>query len=83
MGKISLTRWKAAWRSINDCASSDTAIVRGALIRGLAEKSPRLASVRIDGRVARRHYGTMAYVEFDPEIDEPGRKYVGLLICLS
>ncbi|CAG8971871.1 hypothetical protein HYALB_00001984 [Hymenoscyphus albidus] len=52
----------------------DTAIVRGALIRGLVEKSPGLASVRIDGRVARRYYGALAGVPFDPKRHDSWRK---------
>lgn len=34
-----------------------TAVVRGALIRGLASTSPAYATVKISGRSARKHYG--------------------------
>ncbi|CZR55613.1 uncharacterized protein PAC_05501 [Phialocephala subalpina] len=52
----------------------DTAIVRGALIRGLAERIPKLATVRIGARKARKHYGTLAYNIFDPEKHDENRK---------
>jgi len=52
----------------------DTAIVRGALIRGLAERIPKLATVRIGARQARKHYGTLAYNIFDPEKHDESRR---------
>ncbi|KAK0100291.1 hypothetical protein ONS96_007572 [Cadophora gregata f. sp. sojae] len=52
----------------------ETAIVRGALIRGLAEMSPKLATVRIGARKARKYYGTLAYDVYDPEKHDHKRK---------
>lgn len=47
---------------------SDTAIVKGALISALSKKDPghpyAIGNFGIDSRVARRHYGTMAYDTF-------------------
>jgi hypothetical protein len=54
--------------------SRDTSIVRGALIRGLAERSPKPATIRIGARKARRHYGTLAYEIFDPDKHDHSRK---------
>lgn len=42
-----------------------TAVVRGALIAGLAGVTPTKATIRVDTRVARQHYGTSAYTQFD------------------
>ena len=55
---------------------SNTAIVRGALIRAIAERQPQLAMVRVASRIARRNYGTFTYEKFDPSIHEISRRYV-------
>lgn len=40
--------------------NSWTAVVKGALIKGLASLSPAFATVGVTGRSARKHYGTRA-----------------------
>jgi hypothetical protein len=42
-----------------------TAIVRGGVMMGLARSNPRLASVGLVSRAARKHYGTELSVEFE------------------
>ncbi|KUJ11277.1 uncharacterized protein LY89DRAFT_241035 [Mollisia scopiformis] len=61
---------------VRKVAQGETAIVKGALIRGLSEKEPGLATIRVESRIARRHYGTMAYDIFG-EGHEEGRKEPG------
>lgn len=51
-----------------------TAVVRGALIKGLAEIVPSLTRIKIDARVARKHYGTQEIVKYDPKVHESRRK---------
>lgn len=41
-----------------------TAVVRGALMKGLATSSLKFASVNISGRCARKHYGLNDSIEF-------------------
>ncbi|ORY66494.1 uncharacterized protein BCR38DRAFT_473718 [Pseudomassariella vexata] len=57
---------------MKDCT---TAIVRGALIRGLADKqsNPRLANIWVESRIARKHYGTSALTEYIPGKHSPYR----------
>jgi len=59
-------------------ANGDTAIVKGALIRGLSEKEAGYSSIPgsfvIDSRVARRHYGTTAYGPFIPGVHDEDLK---------
>ncbi|KAF7890796.1 uncharacterized protein EAF01_010605 [Botrytis porri] len=59
-------------------ANGDTAIVKGALISGLSKKDPghpyAIGSFGIDSRVARRHYGTMAYDTFIPGVHDENLK---------
>ncbi|KAL1962682.1 hypothetical protein VTN77DRAFT_9316 [Rasamsonia byssochlamydoides] len=60
---------------VRKVANGATAIVRGALIRGLSEKQPGLATIRVKSRVARRHYGTVAYEYFvEGKHDESRRR---------
>lgn len=54
--------------------SSETAIVRGALIRGLTVTSPKLATVRVGARKARKYYGTLAYNVYNPRKHDESRK---------
>ncbi|MCJ1470578.1 hypothetical protein MMC07_009224 [Pseudocyphellaria aurata] len=53
-----------------------TAVVRGALMKGLAMTSPNSAPVRVSGRSARKHYGVCSYKSFDVTIHEESRKYL-------
>lgn len=41
-----------------------TAVVRGALMKGLATTSPKFACVNISGRCARKHYGLKIQSDF-------------------
>ena len=52
-----------------------TAVVRGAVMMGLAHANPKLASVGLVSRAARKHYGIELSVEFDPEEHEPSKRY--------
>ena len=54
---------------------SNTAVVRGALIKAAAERQSQLAVVRVASRVARRNYGTFTYEQFNPDIHDVDRKY--------
>lgn len=56
--------------------NSNTAIVRGALIRGLAEKVTdlRVPNWRVDSRIARKHFGICCYEAFDPSKHELHRR---------
>jgi molecular chaperone DnaK (HSP70) len=49
-------------------AEGDVAVVKGALIRGLALTSPLLTRVTVSSRVSRKSYGTRAGVEFDEAV---------------
>ena len=44
--------------------SSWTAVVRGALMMGLASTSPAFATVAISGRSARKYYGTNCGLQY-------------------
>lgn len=46
--------------------SSWTAVVRGALMKGLASTSPGFATVKISERVARKHYGINSGTQYYP-----------------
>ncbi|KAL8707785.1 MAG: hypothetical protein Q9220_007237 [cf. Caloplaca sp. 1 TL-2023] len=50
-----------------------TAVVRGALMKGLEEAS--LNGSTVNGRVARNHYGTESAKEFDSTVHPPAQKY--------
>lgn len=51
-----------------------SAVVQGALVKGLAHYDPMHATVRLSSRVARKHIGIEANYPFDEEIDLPGKK---------
>ena len=51
-----------------------TAVVRGAVMLGLARAIPKLAAVGLVSRAARKHYGVELRVEFDPEKHEQCKK---------
>jgi len=54
--------------------NGETAIVRGALIRGLSTREPGAASIVVESRRSRRHYGTMAYESFDERKHDMSKK---------
>jgi len=56
-----------------------TAVVRGALLRGLAEIKPTLASARVPSRVARKHIGVNVLNDFEEGVHDRGRKYVSII----
>ena len=43
-----------------------TAVVRGALMKGLSQMEPTTARVKVASRTARKHYGTEIMSRFDP-----------------
>ena len=49
--------------------------MEGALIKGLAEVGPLLSAIRVDKRIARRHYGTSALAKFSRDKHDPMRRY--------
>jgi hypothetical protein len=51
-----------------------TAVVRGAVIMGLARSDPRLTSVGLVSRAARKHYGADLSVPFDAKKHEDSKK---------
>ncbi|CAD6568570.1 MAG: hypothetical protein ASARMPRED_001863 [Alectoria sarmentosa] len=51
-----------------------TAVVRGALMKGLATTSPNFASVKISGRCARKHYGLEIQDEFIQGVHDEDRR---------
>ena len=51
-----------------------TAVVRGALMKGLASTSPTFAKVGVSGRSARRYYGIASHKSFDPINHDGTRK---------
>ncbi|KAI1128576.1 actin-like ATPase domain-containing protein [Nemania abortiva] len=57
---------------MKDC---NTAIVRGALIRGLASKlaGPRRPTIWVESRITRKHYGTAVWTIYDPAKHDPTR----------
>lgn len=52
------------------------AVVRGALMKGLNEVRPTLASIKVAARAARMHYGTEGSVPFDPAIHDEKKKFL-------
>lgn len=52
-----------------------TAVVRGALMRGLASTSPSYSTVSIGGRYARRHYGVKILRSFVEGVHDRNRRY--------
>ncbi|KAL8967325.1 MAG: hypothetical protein Q9183_002971 [Haloplaca sp. 2 TL-2023] len=59
------------WRA----PESWTAVVRGALLKGLSEVSARNSKVAISGRVARSSHGTDSAKPFDMELHPPALRY--------
>lgn len=57
-------------------ANAWTAVVRGALIKGLAETSPLAAAVKVGSRAARRAYGVRIRTPFRAGVHQHDRKYV-------
>ena len=55
--------------------SSWTAVVRGALMKGLASACPTSAKVKINARSARKHYGFEIENEFIESEHDDARKY--------
>lgn len=55
-------------------ANGWTAVVRGALIRGLDEHAPNMSRISIASRVARKAYGTRVWHYFDELEHDPKRK---------
>ena len=54
--------------------TSWTAVVRGALMKGLASASPASAKVKISARSARKHYSFEIETEFVDSEDDGARK---------
>ncbi|PMD40386.1 actin-like ATPase domain-containing protein [Hyaloscypha variabilis F] len=52
-----------------------TAVVRGAVMMGLARSDPRLASVGLESRAARKHYGAELSIPFDEERHQDSEKF--------
>lgn len=51
-----------------------TAVVQGAVMKGLATYDHNLADVVVGGRTARKHYGSTVTKKFDPAIHSPSTK---------
>lgn len=51
-----------------------TAVVRGAVMKGLANYDNKLALVKVGPRVARKHYGIRLDMPFDPKIHSESSK---------
>ena len=51
------------------------AVVRGALMKGLASTSPTFATVKVSGRLARKHYGIRSHKQYDPTIHDESKRY--------
>ena len=66
---------KFATTTVMRSPQSWTAVVRGALMMGLASTSPNHPGVRISARKARKHYGIYAYEKFNPMIHDDSRKW--------
>ncbi|KAA6410639.1 MAG: hypothetical protein FRX48_06062 [Lasallia pustulata] len=52
-----------------------TAVVRGALMKGLMETSSAVAGVKINARAARKHYGTESSKQFREQLHDIARRY--------
>lgn len=55
-------------------ANGWTAVVRGALIRGLNDASPQTSRIMVKSRIARKHYGVTLMIPFDDDIHNPNRR---------
>ena len=51
-----------------------TAVLRGAVMMGLARSDPRLTAVGLESRVARKHYGAELHVSFEAGKHEDSKK---------
>ncbi len=51
-----------------------TAVVRGAVMMGIAQSNPSLALVSVTSRVARKHYGVGLSVKFDEALHDSSKK---------
>lgn len=56
-------------------ANGWTAVVRGALIKGLAESNPSESQIAIASRVARKYYGTSCSIRYDKQAHAYDRAY--------
>ena len=56
-----------------------SAVVHGALVKGLAHYDPTYATVRLSSRAARKHLGTIVNVPFDKDLHVESRKLVFFL----
>lgn len=52
-----------------------TAVVRGALMKGLAQLAPTTARVKVTSRTARKHYGTEIIDKFNPAKHDRSRAF--------
>jgi hypothetical protein len=53
-----------------------TAVVRGAVLMGLARANSQLAQVALVSRRARKHYGLQLSTKFDAQVHDGSKKYV-------
>jgi molecular chaperone DnaK (HSP70) len=53
-----------------------SAVVRGAVLKGLAQSNPKHSKVRLTSRMARKHLGTRTAAVFDEMIHSVSRKFV-------
>ena len=53
-----------------------TAVVRGAAMLGIGRAAPALAGVSIASRIARKHYGVVLRVTYDPSIHDSSKTLV-------
>lgn len=60
-----------------------SAVVQGALVKGLAHYDSKHATVRLSSRVARKHIGMNIRYCFDEETDLPEKKYATTLLLHS
>ncbi|PMD42775.1 actin-like ATPase domain-containing protein [Hyaloscypha variabilis F] len=52
-----------------------SAVVRGAVLKGIAQSDPKHTKVRLTSRIARKHLGTCCGVIFNEKIHSASRKY--------
>jgi hypothetical protein len=55
-----------------------SAVVQGALLRGLADCDPQHTKVRLTSRIARKHIGIPSSVQFDETKHLMSRRYVSI-----
>ena len=73
---------RAAIGTINVMQSPNgwTAVVRGALMKGLASTSPTFASLKISGRSARKHYGIESHELYQATKHDETKRYFRLIL---